>query len=62
MRFAAPYVLYAALRAPDDGRLQAHVGGYRQLLEAIRDDRYDFETAMRRDVIQVEHVSALVRA
>ena len=52
MRFPAPYVLYGALRAPDEGRDEPHVLGYRRLLEAIRDDRYDFETAERRDVIQ----------
>jgi glutathione-regulated potassium-efflux system ancillary protein KefG len=61
MRFAAPYVLYGALRAPDDGRLDAHIAAYRQLLEAIRDDRYDFETAIERDVVEVADVPTLVR-
>ena len=46
MEFAAPYVLYSSLRASDDGRLEAHVTGYRQLLEAIRDDRFDIESAV----------------
>lgn len=41
MSFPAPYVLYGALRAPDDGRLDAHVAGYRRLLAALREDRYD---------------------
>lgn len=45
MRFPAPYVLYSSLQAPLDGALQPHVDGYRQLLEAIRDDRYDFDAA-----------------
>ena len=43
MKFAAPYVLYGSLLAPEDGRLMTHVLGYKALLEAIRDDRYDFD-------------------
>jgi putative NADPH-quinone reductase len=45
MRFTAPYVLYAALRAPADNRVDPHVAGYRRLLAAIRDDAYDFGRA-----------------
>lgn len=52
MAFVAPYVLYASLRAPDDGRLQAHVRGYGELIEAIRDDQFDFEAAGRADVLE----------
>ncbi len=52
MRFTAPYVLYAALRAPSEGRVAPHVTGYRRLLEAIRDDRYDFDAAAGREVIE----------
>ncbi len=51
MRFPAPYVLHSSLKAPDDGRAERHVDGYRMLLEAIRDDRYDFDEASSRDVI-----------
>jgi glutathione-regulated potassium-efflux system ancillary protein KefG len=50
MRFTAPYVLYGSLQAPDDGLVEPHVSGYRQLLEAIRDDRYDYEAAELMDV------------
>ena len=56
MRFAAPYVLYAALRAPDAGLVQPHVDGYRRMLEAIRDDRYDFETAESLDVVGFDNL------
>ncbi len=45
MDFSPPYVLYGSLQAHEDGRLEAHVAGYRRLIEAIRDDRYDFEAA-----------------
>jgi len=51
MQFLAPYVLYGALRAPDEGLVEPHVDGYRQLLEAIRDDRYDFAAAEKRDFV-----------
>jgi len=50
MRFTAPYVLYGALQAPDAGLVDPHVDGYRRLLEAIRDDRYDFDAAEVMDV------------
>ncbi len=59
MEFAAPYVLYGALRAPDDGRLDAHVKGYQKLLEAIRDDRYDFEAAVQGEVVDCKHLPLL---
>ena len=61
MEFVAPYVLYGALSAPDDGRLHEHVNAYRQLIEAVRDDRFDFDSAMARAVIEVEHVAALTK-
>lgn len=51
MRFVAPYVLYAALQAPADNRVDPHVAGYRRLLEAIRDDGYDFDRAERLDTV-----------
>lgn len=42
MHFTPPYVLYASLQAPAAGLVQPHAEGYRQLLEAVRDDRFDF--------------------
>ena len=51
MHFPAPYVLYSSLKAPGAGLVEPHVIGYRELLEAIRDDRYDFVAAEERDVI-----------
>ncbi len=41
MRFAAPYVLHGARH----GDIQSHVDGFVRLLEAVRDDRFDFEGA-----------------
>ncbi len=54
MHFPAPYVLYSALRAPAAGQVEPHVDGYRQLLEAIRDDRYDFAAAETLDVVHFD--------
>ena len=51
MDFSAPYVLYGSLQAPEDGRIESHVRGYRKLLEAIRDDRYDLPAAVHGEVI-----------
>jgi glutathione-regulated potassium-efflux system ancillary protein KefG len=45
MRFVAPYVLHAALNAPETDALTEHVEGYVRLLEAIRDDRYELDHA-----------------
>jgi putative NADPH-quinone reductase len=47
MEFVAPYVLFGSLRAPDDGRLETHAAGYRQLLEALRDDRFDYAAGVQ---------------
>ena len=51
MRFSAPYVLFASLKASADGRIERHADGYRRLLCAIRDDRYDWSVADDRDVV-----------
>lgn len=56
MRFAPPYVLYGSLTAPADGRLDGHVAGYRRLLEAIRDDRFDWDEAENLDVIEADRL------
>ena len=51
MQFTAPYTLYGSLRAPADGLVEPHADGYRRLLEALRDDTYDFDAAARLDVV-----------
>ncbi len=56
MHFPAPYVLYSALMAPSAGAVEPHVEGYRKLLEAIRDDRYDFAAAATRDVVEFDNL------
>ena len=54
MQFASPYVLYSSLKAPGAGAVEPHVEGYRQLLEAIRDDRYDWGEAERHEFVTCE--------
>ena len=51
MCFPAPYVLYSSLRAPSSGAVEPHVNAYRRLLEAIRDDRYEWDEAERRETV-----------
>ncbi len=59
MEFVAPYVLYGSLRAPDDGRLPAHVDGYQQLLEAFRDDRFDYAAGVSATVLDRESLPVM---
>lgn len=54
MEFSAPYVLFASLKAPGDGRIAPHIEGYQKLLGAIRDDRYDWSAAGKRDVVDFD--------
>ena len=54
MKFSPPYVLYASLRAPSAGAVEPHIDGYRRLLEAIRDDQYDWDAADRKEIADVD--------
>ncbi len=60
MRFAAPYVLYGAIRAIADGRIPPHAEGYRRLLTALRDDAFDFDAAENLAVVEVAQLDALI--
>lgn len=62
MKFSPPYVLYASLRAPEDGRINPHADGYRALLEAVRDDTYDFAAASERDIIDFNTLPIRIEA
>ena len=61
MEFASPYVLFGSLRAVEDGRIPPHAEGYRRLLEAYRDDRFDLTKASELDVIEAEHLNDLIK-
>jgi len=45
MRYVSPFVLFAALKARNDARLETHSDGYRELLEALRDETLDLTAA-----------------
>jgi putative NADPH-quinone reductase len=45
MRFIAPFALFGARTAMEDGRLGEHVAAWGRLLEALRDGRLDLEAA-----------------
>ena len=62
MAFAPPYVLYASLRAAEDGRIDPHAEGYGALLEAVRDDSYDFAAASERDIIDFDTLPIRIQA
>ena len=51
LTFTPPYTLYGSLRAPEENRIEPHARGYRRLLEAVRDDRFDFDAAAELGVI-----------
>ena len=56
MTFPAPYVLYSSLNAPADGLVEPHAEGYQRLLEALRDDRYDFASVADADVVHFDNL------
>lgn len=56
MDFLPPYALYSSLRAPTTGQLKPHVSGYHQLLEALRDDRFDRTRSTNLDVLTYENL------
>jgi putative NADPH-quinone reductase len=56
MNFAPPFVLFSASKAVLDGRAEQHLSGYRALLEALRDDRFGFQSAGRLDVLHHDNL------
>jgi len=60
MRFAVPFVLFGALKAATDGRVERHARAWQRLLRAIRDDRHDF-AAGGADLLEHDHASLAER-
>lgn len=54
MTFPAPYLLFSALQAPEDGRAEKHVDGYLRLLKAYRDERYAIARAVDMDLVDAD--------
>ena len=59
LAFTAPYTLYGALQATDTGSIEPHAEGYRTLLEAVRDDRFDFAAVQQADVLDRDSLPML---
>lgn len=60
MHFLAPLVLFSALSASNDERLPAHIGRYKQVLEALRDNRLDLSAAQNLEFIDEPAIPLLV--
>ena len=59
MRFIAPYVLNAALRAEAAGETGPHVAGYARLVDLIVTDRLDWDAARKADLLRHDNLPAL---
>lgn len=51
MSFETPYVFYAALKRAGSDAAEEHARSYRTLIEALRDDRLDFDKARARPTL-----------
>ena len=51
MSFSAPYVLFSSLKAQEAEQVKPHVDGYVRLLQALRDETYDFAAANAVDIV-----------
>lgn len=62
MTFAAPYVLFGALKADEDTEMADHVKGYEKLLGDLRDDRPSPKLSDETDVTTAADVLSTERA
>lgn len=62
MRFTPPYVLFSSLKAPEDGRVIPHADGYIRMLEAIRDDRFNYSEAETAELLFYDTLPILQEA
>ncbi|WP_343563381.1 NAD(P)H-dependent oxidoreductase [Kiloniella sp. b19] len=56
MNFLSPYVLFDSLGTYQQSDANAHIKGYRILLNALHDELYDFEEAAKRDLILCDDI------
>jgi glutathione-regulated potassium-efflux system ancillary protein KefG len=61
MRFLAPFVVHAALKVALDDDIEPRRIAYRQLVEALRDDRIDLDRAARAENLADELADVLGR-
>lgn len=60
MQYSAPYVLYSALDANESGRIESHIKGYQDLMNAIGQDRFNFSKAIKENVLDAESIQQLI--
>lgn len=61
-RYLPPYAMFSALSADDKGELVSHCEGYKQLLEALRDDRFDIDAAQDAELLNATNIQNLIGA
>lgn len=61
MRYLPPFALFGARTAVEEGRLAEHLDNWRRLLEALRDQRLDLESAAAATRLNA-HLAGLIRA
>ena len=59
MRFMPPFVLFSAQHLDSDPRISRHALAYKGLLEALRDDRFDYEKSSRQSLLLTDTVPVL---
>lgn len=59
MKFSAPYVLFSSLKADADDQVMPHIEGYVRLLNALRDNAFDFAAAESQDILQYDTLPIL---
>jgi putative NADPH-quinone reductase len=60
MTFLPPYVLYAALKAPETDQAAPHIQGYHRLLSALRDDLLQRPPTGALDVITYQTLPQII--
>lgn len=61
MQYSAPYLLYSAIQAEEKKEIAQHVHGYKELLKAMCEDRFDFNRATETDIITAEAIHNFIR-
>ena len=62
MKFLPPYVLYNSLNTENTDRIEQHARGYVQLVESLRDDRFNVQAADQLDTFGAEDLPQLTGA
>jgi putative NADPH-quinone reductase len=60
MEFIPPYVLYNSLQTESEDLPAQHAEGFVRLIEALRDERFDFNAAAARDTIGADGLGSLL--